>query len=665
MGVYLSSPVTEKESVDEDCKNFCYGASSMQGWRITQEDAHNCIPEFDPKTKTSFFAVYDGHGGSEVAKYCETHFPDFIKLLIESQENHDDPGKIIKSAFLAFDATLTQEEVVKELKVLSGKDEDDEDEDPDDPLGRKETEKLKEEADMPLEELLAKYGKKDAEEPSSSNDKNDNEAGPSSSKPGPSAIRALKEGDKRSDFLSPALRAKGKSRTQSGGSVSNETDDEPSSSTSADQSTPSKSNPGSSSSAAAASSSQISSSSSSSSSSSNGAMAPSSLSNGHENGKSSDNTNNGESQNNNNAKQSESLAPDSSSSSSEVKSAGKSSGSSAVKNDSAGVSSSASGGSSAEAGGSGDAGGSGSGVSASGMRSSKVKAKEVMALENDLPDSDDDDDSEDEAVEDMWEDDSEEEDDDDEEEDDEDSPTMDMTNEEPGSDSGCTACVVMLQENKVIVANAGDSRCVMSRDGKAVELSFDHKPEDDPERERIEKAGGKVTADGRVNGGLNLSRAIGDHVYKRTSSLPAREQMITALPDIETADITDKDEFIVIACDGIWNYLSSQETIDYVREKLKDPEKRKNPSKVCEELFDHCLAPNTYGDGTGCDNMTCIIVVLKSFSGNEHVNTDNNSSTEISQSEASKAKQEAPLKRLADTVSEGQGKKQKVGEEAD
>ena len=51
---------------------------------------------------------------------------------------------------------------------------------------------------------------------------------------------------------------------------------------------------------------------------------------------------------------------------------------------------------------------------------------------------------------------------------------------------------------------------MLARAGQAIDLSFDHKPEDDPERTRIEKAGGKVTADGRVNGGLNLSRAIGE-----------------------------------------------------------------------------------------------------------------------------------------------------------
>ena len=58
------------------------------------------------------------------------------------------------------------------------------------------------------------------------------------------------------------------------------------------------------------------------------------------------------------------------------------------------------------------------------------------------------------------------------------------------------------------------------RDGKAIEMSFDHKPEDTPERDRIENAGGKVTPDGRVNGGLNLSRAIGDHAYKTNKNLP-------------------------------------------------------------------------------------------------------------------------------------------------
>lgn len=72
--------------------------------------------------------------------------------------------------------------------------------------------------------------------------------------------------------------------------------------------------------------------------------------------------------------------------------------------------------------------------------------------------------------------------------------------------------VALLVGNQLFVANAGDSRCVVCRDGKAVEMSIDHKPEDEAEKERIEIAGGKVTSDGRVNGGLNLSRAMGTSI---------------------------------------------------------------------------------------------------------------------------------------------------------
>ena len=72
----------------------------------------------------------------------------------------------------------------------------------------------------------------------------------------------------------------------------------------------------------------------------------------------------------------------------------------------------------------------------------------------------------------------------------------------------------MLRDNELYVANAGDSRCVLCRDGKAVDMSEDHKPEDPTEQDRITKAGGRVTCDGRVNGGLNLSRALGTSFLK-------------------------------------------------------------------------------------------------------------------------------------------------------
>ena len=80
----------------------------------------------------------------------------------------------------------------------------------------------------------------------------------------------------------------------------------------------------------------------------------------------------------------------------------------------------------------------------------------------------------------------------------------------PGYGSGCTANVTVLQDDLLICGNAGDSRCIMSRQGMAVDLSQDHKPRDQKETDRIVRAGAVVDENDRVNGGLNLSRAIGD-----------------------------------------------------------------------------------------------------------------------------------------------------------
>ena len=72
---------------------------------------------------------------------------------------------------------------------------------------------------------------------------------------------------------------------------------------------------------------------------------------------------------------------------------------------------------------------------------------------------------------------------------------------------------MLLTSSEIYCANAGDSRSVMWERGLAVDLSHDHKPELPEERNRILKAGGEVV-DGRVNGMLALSRAIGDFDYK-------------------------------------------------------------------------------------------------------------------------------------------------------
>lgn len=172
---------------------------------------------------------------------------------------------------------------------------------------------------------------------------------------------------------------------------------------------------------------------------------------------------------------------------------------------------------------------------------------------------------------------------------------------------GATAVSVLVRGNKVVVANTGDSRCVMSKRGQARALTLDHKPILFEEAKRIIKAGGFVR-DNRINGALNVSRTLGDLDFKRNTDLPATEQMVVATPDIEEFSLEEGDEFLVIACDGIWDVLTNQEAVDFVRKRLKAGEGLKS---ICEQMCDACLAPDLKGLCRGADNMSVIVVLFK------------------------------------------------------
>ncbi|TNY20377.1 phosphatase 2C-like domain-containing protein, partial [Rhodotorula diobovata] len=176
-----------------------------------------------------------------------------------------------------------------------------------------------------------------------------------------------------------------------------------------------------------------------------------------------------------------------------------------------------------------------------------------------------------------------------------------------GDPSGCTAVsAIITPEMNIVCANAGDSRAVMSVGGEAKPLSFDHKPTNQGENSRIVAAGGFVEF-GRVNGNLALSRALGDFDFKQNANLDAEQQVVTADPDITVHEATREDEFLVIACDGIWDVLTSQQVIDYVRLSISQD---KPLTAICEELMDRCLAPDSDWGGVGCDNMTIMVVAL-------------------------------------------------------
>ncbi|XP_076582121.1 protein phosphatase 1G [Chaetodon auriga] len=523
MGAYLSQPNTAKTSSDGGNGNMSYGFSAMQGWRVSMEDAHNCIPEFDEET--AMFAVYDGHGGEEVALYCSKYLPDIIK----EQKTYKD-GKLQKAledAFLAIDSRMTTEDVIKELAQIAGRPTEEppaEKVAEEDDLETEEAALLHEEATMTIEELLVRYGqnrnavkhaaaisaaaKKASLQTEGSADKG--QGGEGQKKEGVNGEVEEESNGKVKEGEGAACLTKLRSCRRTGGDSSGAASD----------------------------------------------CGGSGSSNGEEK-------------------------------------AGKAEG---------------------------DAGPSCSSLSSKAAGDSKSRffddseeseegEEEEGSDEEDGSEEEEGDSSELEEEEDTEEG---EEDSEDEEEDEMCLPGMDGK-EEPGSDSGTTAVVALIRGKQLIVANAGDSRCVVSERGKAVDMSYDHKPEDEVELARIKNAGGKVTMDGRVNGGLNLSRAIGDHFYKRNKVLPPEEQMISAMPDVKVLTLNEDHDFMVIACDGIWNVLSSQEVVDFISERIK-PDQSGNVrslSSIVEELLDHCLAPDTSGDGTGCDNMTCVIVTLR------------------------------------------------------
>ena len=197
-----------------------------------------------------------------------------------------------------------------------------------------------------------------------------------------------------------------------------------------------------------------------------------------------------------------------------------------------------------------------------------------------------------------------------------DAPTTDYKLDAPGRyigpAAGCTAVSALVRGGVLAVANAGDSRCVLCRaGGVALPLTTDHKPTDPPEIARIVAAGGFV-ADGRVNGSLNLSRALGDAEHKQSAGLPPSAQAVTAAPDITTVTLQPGDEFLLLACDGIWDIVTCQEGVNFVRARLAAGD---SPSAAASALCDHCLATDTAGCGKGCDNMSALVVLLNRWKG--------------------------------------------------
>lgn len=181
---------------------------------------------------------------------------------------------------------------------------------------------------------------------------------------------------------------------------------------------------------------------------------------------------------------------------------------------------------------------------------------------------------------------------------------------------GSTAIVaVILNDTHLFVANTGDSRCVLSTRHRGVKpMSFDHKPQHIGELLRINDDGGSVSL-GRVGGVLSLSRAFGDFQFKEgiygkklKKKSPYQESQVTCEPDVMIHEINySKDEFLVLACDGIWDVYSSKAIIQFIKYHLT---LGLRIDGVMAKVLDHGLSQANSYTGVGFDNMTGIIVAL-------------------------------------------------------
>ena len=173
--------------------------------------------------------------------------------------------------------------------------------------------------------------------------------------------------------------------------------------------------------------------------------------------------------------------------------------------------------------------------------------------------------------------------------------------------SGCTAAVCVLRwelpdleedfqegdidlrehKRKLYTANVGDSRIVLYRGGRSIRLTYDHKASDPLEMQRVEEAGGLIMKS-RVNGMLAVTRSLGDKFF---------DSLVVGNPFTTSVEITDADQFLIIACDGLWDVIDDQEAC----ELIKNIDEPKEAARI---LVRYALENGT------TDNVTVMVVSL-------------------------------------------------------
>lgn len=179
-----------------------------------------------------------------------------------------------------------------------------------------------------------------------------------------------------------------------------------------------------------------------------------------------------------------------------------------------------------------------------------------------------------------------------------------------GWQDGATAVCVWVLGQTVFVANVGDAKAVVARsstvdglqnqsDGvsplKAIVLTREHKAIYPQERARIQKAGGTISSNGRLQGRLEVSRAFGDRQFKKVG--------VVATPDFHSFDLTDREHFIILGCDGLWGVFGPSDAVDFVHKLLKEG---LPVNAICRRLVKEAVRERLCKD-----NCTAIVIVFR------------------------------------------------------
>ncbi|KAA8533582.1 hypothetical protein F0562_030984 [Nyssa sinensis] len=191
-------------------------------------------------------------------------------------------------------------------------------------------------------------------------------------------------------------------------------------------------------------------------------------------------------------------------------------------------------------------------------------------------------------------------------------------------ESGSTATVIFIQNDMLFISHVGDSCVVLSRSGKAEALTNPHRPYGSnkaslQEIRRIREAGGWIV-NGRICGDIAVSRSFGDMRFKTKknemlekgveegkwsqkfiSRIRFYDNLVTASPDIFQVALGSDAEFLLLASDGLWDYMNSSDAVNFVREQLRQ---RGDIQIACEALAQAAL------DRGSQDNVSIVIADL-------------------------------------------------------